>query len=450
MLILIIGLALFTLTATSAARADGFRNPFQSARANAQGNAFAAQADDPSAIYYNPAAMTELRGLQISGGLSLVNIDTHYRSPTGQTTHNDLGGPFGLPPPAAFFITVTPRDLAAEWFGNLAVGLGVQNLFGFAARYPNNGPLRTAITSAQLPLLDIKPTAAYRISDWLSVGAGLDILTFWSSVFGKAEQKFFSPGLPGIPSGARVKVDGDGTAVGGNASALVTLLRTKSGAPKLNLGLVWRSPSNLPLDGDLRVNGARVASSHSSLHFPDSYTAALAIWPIRDSEHEWKIETDVDYVHWSSFRHFDFHFSNGLILRNPQDWRDSVTVGLGTEYKLLHWEALPAWDLSLRTGYLWAMTPVPDRNFNPAFVDSNVHALSFGVGFTCKPGGKFLGIKDCGELGESSEWKAMAFDIAYQLFLLEPRTITGNPNPAINGRYRSTTQSLTLSFMLAF
>ena len=36
--------------------ADGFRNPFQSGAANAQGNAFAAQADDASAVFYNPAA----------------------------------------------------------------------------------------------------------------------------------------------------------------------------------------------------------------------------------------------------------------------------------------------------------------------------------------------------------------------------------------------------------
>ncbi len=36
------------------ALADGFRNPFQSVAAMAQGNAFAAQADDASAVFYNP------------------------------------------------------------------------------------------------------------------------------------------------------------------------------------------------------------------------------------------------------------------------------------------------------------------------------------------------------------------------------------------------------------
>jgi long-chain fatty acid transport protein len=45
----------------TAARADGYRNPFQGAAAIAQGNAFAAQADDPTAIYYNPAGMTDAK-----------------------------------------------------------------------------------------------------------------------------------------------------------------------------------------------------------------------------------------------------------------------------------------------------------------------------------------------------------------------------------------------------
>ncbi|MHC9062867.1 hypothetical protein ACYX34_09280, partial [Nitrospira sp. CMX1] len=34
----------------------------QGAPASGMGNAFAAQADNPSALYYNPAGMTQLRG----------------------------------------------------------------------------------------------------------------------------------------------------------------------------------------------------------------------------------------------------------------------------------------------------------------------------------------------------------------------------------------------------
>jgi len=431
--------------------ADGFRNPYQSAAANAQGNAFAAQADDASAVFYNPAGITQLAGIQFLGGIEFVNIDTHFRSSIGERTKNDLGGAFGFPPPAQFFVTARPHDLGAAWLSNLTVGIGLQNLFGFAARYPENGPLRTAIIEASLPLLDIKPTLAYRFSEWLALGIGGDIFTFSDSTLGGAEQKFISPGLPGIAPGDHVKITGTGTTAGFNASALVTLLRTGNGNPRVNFGFVYRSQSDLPLNGELRVNGAQFAKSRSSLHFPDSFTIGVAVWPLRDREHEWKIETDVDYVRWSTIRELEFRFSNGLVLSTPQDWRNSVTIGIGTEYKWLNWSHLLSWDFAVRGGYNHSGSPVPDKNFNPAFPDSNVHALSVGAGLTCRLGGSFTGIKYCGRPGEVNSFrKLIGVDLAYQLVLYEPRTVTGNPNPAVNGKYRTTDHALTLSFRLGF
>ena len=51
------------LTSTSLVHGEAFRNLHQGTAAAGQGDAFAAQADDPSAIFYNPAGMTQLRGI---------------------------------------------------------------------------------------------------------------------------------------------------------------------------------------------------------------------------------------------------------------------------------------------------------------------------------------------------------------------------------------------------
>ena len=194
-----------------------------------------------------------------------------------------------------------------------------------------------------------------------------------------------------------------------------------------------------------------VAKSQSSLHFPDSYTVGLAVWPLRDRESEWKIETDVDYVRWSTIRKLEFRFSNGIVLSTPQDWRNTVSFGIGTEYRWLKLSSHPDWDLALRAGYNHSQTPVPDKNFNPAFPDSNVHVLSFGFGLTCHPGGKFLGIKDCGQQdSENAHHENIGLDMAYQVLFLESRTVTGNPNPAVNGKYQTINQALTFSFRVGF
>ncbi|MBA2485394.1 MAG: long-chain fatty acid transporter, partial [Nitrospira sp.] len=47
---------------TTTAHAQTPRLQGQSAAAAAMGNAFVAQADDPSALHYNPAGMTQLHG----------------------------------------------------------------------------------------------------------------------------------------------------------------------------------------------------------------------------------------------------------------------------------------------------------------------------------------------------------------------------------------------------
>ena len=102
---------LFSVTQPSASHPDGFRNPFQSGAASAQGNAFAAQADDASAVFYNPAAMTQLQGVQLLGGVEFVNVDTHFENPAGETTENDLGGPFGMLRQCSFLLQQRRKTL---------------------------------------------------------------------------------------------------------------------------------------------------------------------------------------------------------------------------------------------------------------------------------------------------------------------------------------------------
>ena len=52
-----LGLGIALLGATGSAQAAGFKVNEQGAKAMAMANAFTAQADDPSALYYNPAGL---------------------------------------------------------------------------------------------------------------------------------------------------------------------------------------------------------------------------------------------------------------------------------------------------------------------------------------------------------------------------------------------------------
>lgn len=450
--LLLHGAALASLTVITPASllyADGFRNPFQSAAAIGQATAFAAQADDPSAIHYNPAGMTQLSGVQFAGGVQFLAPHTSFTSPAGTVTR-DRNGATALPPPGQVFITARIQDLGIHSLGDLSIGIGVESLFGFAVKYPETGPFNSAITSASLPLLDIKPTLAYRVSDWLALGLGADIFTFASFVGeGHIEQQFVWPGGQGIPPGTPVEVNGSGTTVGMNASFLVTPLRNDQGQPLLNVGGVWRSQAVVPLTGELRANGALVADLQSSLRLPEMYHLAVAGWPVRTQEREWKFETDVDFVRWQSIREANVYFSNGGALLAPQRLHNAVSIALGTEHKWTQIEGFTGWSVALRGGYLWSQRAYSAYSFHPRIPDANSHSLSMGIGMMCRGGGTFLGLITCSSPSEAGiHLRGIGLDLAYQSIFDETRTIAGNLNPTLDGTYRSSMQIGTFTLRL--
>ena len=432
--------------------ADGFRNPFHDAAATGQGNAFAAQADNASAVFYNPAGMTQLSGVHLEGGAQFVSVNTRFTSPTGASVRNDNPFPIGLPPPGQLFLTAKLKDLGISALGDLSAGLGVQNLYGFASKFPANGPFPTAVTFAQLPLLAIKPTLAYQLTETLSIGLGADILTFAKFLGeGQAERQFQAAPGSGFPAGTGLELNGKGTTAGLNASLLYTQWRTAEGQPRLSFAGIWRSQAVLPLNGELRANGVLAAHASTAIRLPEVWTGGLAFWPIRDQEREWKLEVNIDYVRWQSIRSADVHLSNGAVLPSPQQWKNAMTVNVGTEYKRLGLTDTQAWDVALRMGYIRSHTPVSDLNFDPAFADSDAHVVSAGVGFSCHTGGKFFGLTSCADAEKGFFAKhSIGMDLAYQAFLFDPRTVSGSPNPTVNGTYRTTNHAGAVTFRVGF
>ena len=428
------------------ASAGAFRIFDQSASGTAQGGAFVAQADDPSAIFFNPAGMTQLRGVQTSFGFMFIGGGTSYTSPAGATAHGDFGGTIALPPPFNLYMSANLKDLGFAALGNLSAGIGVVSPFGILYRYADDGPFSTAVTRQSLPLIDIKPTLAYKLSDQLSIGVGADIYTFasfWGS--GQSVTKFNSSGGPGLPPpGTRMEVNGGDTAAGFNLSLLYTPFRNEDGKPLANVGFIYRSQATMHLTGNLLANGGLVADASTTLVLPQVFTGGISVWPIRDRRHEWKLELDVDMTGWKSVRNTDVHLSNGATIPFPQNWRNTYTTMIGTEYKWLGLEALPAWEVALRGGYWHSQTPIPDSSFLPTIPDADQHAVSVGMGFLCKGGGRFLGVLECGSAeGGILRPKALGLDLAYQAIFYENRTVSGNLNPVaipgvVNGTYQTT------------
>lgn len=421
----------------------------QGTAASGMGNAFAAQADDPSALHYNPAGMTQLHGLQVMvGGLLSGGTTNFTSSTTGANSTGDRNGSLAWPAPGHLYITASLKDLGITAFGDMALGVGVTIPFGSVSRYPEDGPLRFKTTFAAMPLMDIKPTLAYRVTPDLSLGLGADIYTF-SGLLGEGhfEKQSISP-----TSGAKTELYGKDTAAGFNVSLLYTALRNAAGKPTANIGVVYRSQATLHLAGGLLANGSKTSDASATFVLPQVISGAIAIWPVRTNEREWKLELDVDYVGWKSVRNLDIHLAGGATIAQPQNWRSTSTVMIGTEYRWLQLDTLPDWEVALRAGYTNSPTQVPDLSFDPSLPSADVHIPSIGLGLFCKEGGSFFGLARCGDIGIGSiKPKAIGIDLSYQTSIYEQRTVAcGCSLSVVNGLYRTTYHTGGLSIRMNF
>ena len=424
----------------------------QSAAASGMGNAFAASVDDASAIHYNPAGMTQLRGVQFMNGALFIGGTTKYTSPmTGATYVGDRDGSVAWPPPTHFYLTANLKDIGFDALEKWTAGIGLTVPFGSLTQWQTTAPFMDSVLFNTLPLLDIKPTIAYKLNDQLSFGLGADIYTF-STLFGEGHLELKSQSST---TGAQQEANGSGTGAGFNVSMMYTPFRNADGLPLANVGIVYRSQAVIPLSGQFIVNGTALADAKTSMTLPEIISGAVALWPVRDQEREWKLELDVDHVRWKSFRNTTIDLSTPNALGTPalpvaQDWRDSYNVMLGTEYKWLKLERMPDWEVALRGGYMHIETQMPDQTFNPGIPSADQHIPSFGIGFKCKANGSFFGLTRCGDLGVGrAKLKSIGLDLSYQAAFFEDRTIVGNTsNPAINGTYKTTIHAggVTLRF----
>lgn len=280
----------------------------------------------------------------------------------------------------------------------------------------------------------------------LSLGLGADIYTF-TGLIGEGQLEKHSISSAGV----RTELAGKDTAAGFNTSLLYTALRNPDGKPVANIGLVYRSQATLHLTGALLNDGAKVSDASSTFVLPQIITGAIAIWPVRTSEREWKLELDVDHVGWKSVRNLDVRLGTGSTIAKPQNWTNTYAVMVGTEYKWLALESLPHWDVALRAGYTNQQNQMPDVTYDPGIPSSDLHIVGGGVGLLCKEQGSLFGLMRCGDLGVG--WlkpKAIGLDLSYQAAFYEDRTVAGNRNPTVNGTYQTLLHNGSLSIRVIY
>ena len=224
-----------------------FDMPGIGGRAYGMGGAMTALADDAvSAPFYNPAGLADIPGSEVRGGASVVYFPVEYKSSTGYKTKNEK-------------ISVAPCfGMSSDRFAPLYFGIGLYGSLGTGFDYDRDK--RYGINydfTSEMGNMYLSPTIGYRITDTLSIGAGLNI------TYGKIEM--------GMPIGTRkLSIDVDGFCYGVNLGVLYKPCKY------INLGLRWRSRMRAELKGDAEFRGVEDDVT-AYMYWPDLVTFGLAV-----------------------------------------------------------------------------------------------------------------------------------------------------------------------------
>ena len=114
-------LGLACLLCPTLGHAQALRFQPQGAVAAGQGNAFAAQADDASAIHYNPAGLSQVNGVQVVTGTTLLGGSIKTNNSTGIDSRGDFGGSVAFPPPSHSYVSANLGSLGRDEIGRAHV-----------------------------------------------------------------------------------------------------------------------------------------------------------------------------------------------------------------------------------------------------------------------------------------------------------------------------------------
>lgn len=325
--------AVMAVCAASAAHAAGFMLTEQSA--GALGRAYAGvgvDGTDISGVYYNPATMTLHPGTAIQAGFVAVGLDLAYESNDGKITENGQYNTQAIP----------HGYISHQLTDSMWIGLAMTVPFGMGTEYDDNWPLAYKGISAEVLTFDFNPNVAWKVSDKLSLGAGMSIQ------YAAADLKM------GMEKGVTSEIDADSMAWGFNVGLMWSPLEN------LRFGLSYRSRINHNADGDLEVTmpgmGVTTLDATATISTP-AWAMATAAWDVNDLL---SLYATFRWTDWSSFDELQIESS---IPSQPivNKWQDTYLFSVGADLRFTNW-----W--TFRAGIGYETSPIDDPKYRTAII----------------------------------------------------------------------------------
>ncbi|HZW24929.1 MAG TPA: outer membrane protein transport protein [Gallionella sp.] len=420
--------AVLATVSNLAAAAAGYSLIEQSG--SGMGNAYAggaASAEDASTIYYNPAGMSRLKGKQVAVALHAIRPSAKFAPGAMaagallQPAGNNGGDPgdWGYVPNGYFSMEIDPA---------MRFGVGVNVPFGLQTNYDPAWIGRFQAIQSKIQTINVNPALSYRVSDRLTLGAGLNYQTIdgtLTSAVNYSAAAFSIGGGGALAAIGGAGVEGVSTIKGNDAAWGYNFGILMDATPQTRIGLAYRSTIDYTLTGTVTFTNrpallaAAIPDGAVSLNvkMPDTFSASV----FHQMDGKWDVMADATWTGWSVFKQLKIDRASGAnLITVRENWKDTLRLSVGANH---HYD--DQW--MTRMGLAYDQTPVPDAFRTARIPDQSRIWLSFGGQY--KPG------------------KDSAIDVAYTHLFIKDAPIADNQAAAGKGNLSGTYGSIATNIL---
>ncbi|MFC1569971.1 OmpP1/FadL family transporter [bacterium] len=358
--------------------ANGLNLNSVGSKAIGMGGAFVGLADDYSAVFWNPAGITQIEGTSVSLYVTDVIPSATYKMPDYQIdaatkTNHYLSGALTV-----FFDAGS--KLKVGFFGDVPAGLGAE--WDGKELLPFSGMTGVEYEwLSKIGVIHFGPAIAYQVTDKLSVGATVNIAYGMMDMIRPVDM-ITAEGLPGEDHvmDAQYTEESTGTGFGINAGLLY------KASEKLQFGAAVKSRVKVGFSGDAEnlLMAGMGAPSKSEIErditWPLWVAGGLAVKPMD----KLTLTADVQWTQWSATEDViitDYKDPAWKMALEQADahkmnlhWDDQTQIRVGAQYQISDL-------LALRAGYYSDPAPGPDKTANILLpsISNDVITVGFGI-----------------------------------------------------------------------
>lgn len=398
--------ALGTILLAANAQAAGFHLREQSAAA--QGNAFAgatAGAENGSYSYFNVAGLTRQKGTQL-------NIGGTYIAPRAEASNvRAEDGSRGADVNNIVHAAVAPNATFSHQLNEKAfLGVALNVPYGMITKYDRDWPGSDHGITSKVMTATVTPMFAYKATDKLSLGAGL-------------QMQYVKARLTGTSNGGAVStaMEGDAFDIGYQLGAMYEFNENT------RVGVAYRSQVKHKLTGDLTAS-MPLPSLNQDIFAKLNTPEMLSMGVFHQINDKWSVMAEYQRVFWSSFKTLDIHGQEYPFLSSTKEhWRDTNFFAIGASYQIDHqWK----W----RLGLAYDQSAVRVQHRTPRIPDSDRIWYSTGLNYQYND--------------------RLSFDLAYTYIKAHDAhldtELTGNIGSRVTAEYTNSVQLFGLSLNYKF